>query len=75
MCLRVKMMIELVEETHSLIMLFFRYSVTTLTVSRGGRFSSQLSFLQKIYKADILENTPLNSVVLTLGVSGIVIET
>ena len=44
--------------------------MTTLTVSRGGRFSSKLSFLQSSYSAEILENTPLNSVVMTLGVTG-----
>ena len=44
-----------------------RYSVTTLTVSRGGRFSSSLSFLSRLNTAEILENTPLNSVVLSLA--------
>ena len=44
-----------------------RYSVTTLTVSRGGRFSPSLSFLSRLNTAEILENTPLNSVVLSLA--------
>jgi len=43
-----------------------RYSVTTLTVSRGGVFSGDLSFVKKGYAASILENTPLNSVILTV---------
>ena len=43
-----------------------RYSVTTLTVSRGGVFSGELSFVKKHYAASILENTPLNSVILTV---------
>ena len=46
---------------------FSRYSVTTLTVSRGGRFSPSLSFLSRLNTAEILENTPLNSVVLSLA--------
>ena len=47
-----------------------RYSVTTLTVSRGGRYSTKLTFLESRYTAEILENTPLNSVVLTMGITG-----
>ena len=47
-----------------------RYSVTTLRVSRSGLYSTQLSFIQRTYRADILENTPLNSVVLSLAVTG-----
>ena len=47
-----------------------RYSVTTLRVSRSGQYSAQLSFLQRTYTADILENTPLNSPVLSLAVTG-----
>ena len=41
--------------------------MTTLTVSRGGRFSPSLSFLSRLNTAEILENTPLNSVVLSLA--------
>ena len=44
-----------------------RYAVTTLAVSRGGRYSTRLSFLEEEFRASILENTPLNSVVLTLA--------
>lgn len=43
-----------------------RYAVTTLTISRGGIFDSDLQFLQKTYDVKILENVPLNSVVTTL---------
>lgn len=43
-----------------------RYAVTTLTVSRGGIFDSDLQFLQKKYDVKILENVPLNSVITTL---------
>ena len=43
-----------------------RYAVTTLTVSRGGIFDSDLQFLQKSYDVKILENVPLNSVITTL---------
>ncbi|XP_059090109.1 protocadherin beta-12-like [Tigriopus californicus] len=43
-----------------------RYAITTLTVSRGGIFDSALQFLQKSYDVRILENVPLNSVILTL---------
>ena len=45
-----------------------RFSVATLTVSRGGRYSNKLSFIEREYAADILENTPLNSVVITLSI-------
>ena len=47
-----------------------RYSVTTLRLSRSGLYSTQLSFIQRTYRADILENTPLNSVVLSLALTG-----
>ncbi len=43
-----------------------RYAVTTLTVSRGGIFDSNLQFLQKTYEVRVLENVPLNSAVATL---------
>ena len=44
-----------------------RYSLTTLTVS--GRFtlsSGEISFLRKLYSSSVLENMPLNSVILTV---------
>ena len=37
-----------------------RYAVTTLTVTRGGIFDSDLQFLQRAYSVRILENAPLN---------------
>ena len=37
-----------------------RYAVTTLTVTRGGIFDSDLQFLQRMYSVRILENAPLN---------------
>ena len=37
-----------------------RYAVTTLTVTRGGIFDSDLQFLQRSYSVRILENAPLN---------------
>jgi hypothetical protein len=43
-----------------------RYAVTTLTVTRGGIFDSDLQFVQHYYQSKILENVPLNSVVTTL---------
>ena len=43
-----------------------RYAVTTLTVTRGGIFDSDLQFLQTNYAVEVLENEPLNNVVATL---------
>ncbi len=43
-----------------------RYAVTTLTVSRGGIYNTELQFMQSEYAVRILENVPLNSVVATL---------
>ena len=43
-----------------------RYAVTTLTVTRGGIFDSDLQFVQHYYQVRVLENVPLNSVVTTL---------
>ncbi|CAB4054632.1 unnamed protein product [Lepeophtheirus salmonis] len=43
-----------------------RYALTTLTVSRGGIYDRDLKFLQKTYYRRILENVPLNSVIVTL---------
>ena len=43
-----------------------RYAVTTLAVSRGGIYDSDLQFLQRSYAVKILENVPLNSAVATL---------
>ena len=37
-----------------------RYAVTTLTITRGGIFDSDLQFLQRMYSVRILENAPLN---------------
>ena len=37
-----------------------RYAVTTLTITRGGIFDSDLQFLQRMYTVRILENAPLN---------------
>ena len=47
-----------------------RYSVATLAVRRTGAAAGQLSFTRRQFQAEILENTPLNSVVLTLTVAG-----
>ena len=46
--------------------LCFRNTVTTLTLSRGGMFDSDLQYLQHNYDVKILENAPLNSPVATL---------
>ncbi len=43
-----------------------RYAVTTLTVSRGGIYDTELRFLQRRYEVRVLENVPLNSAVATL---------
>ena len=44
-----------------------RYSLTTLTVSRRFSLSSgDISFLRKLYSSSVLENMPLNSVILTV---------
>ncbi|XP_014245575.1 protocadherin Fat 4 [Cimex lectularius] len=43
-----------------------RYALTTLTVSRPGTSLKELQFLQSHYIAGVLENVPLNSVLLTV---------
>ena len=43
-----------------------RYAVTTLTLTRGGVYDSDLQFLQRDYTVRVLENAPLNSPVTTL---------
>ena len=43
-----------------------RYTVTTLTLTKGGIFDSDLQFLQRDYQVKILENAPLNTPVTTL---------
>ena len=43
-----------------------RYTVTTLTLTKGGIFDSDLQFLQRFYGIKILENAPLNTAVSTL---------
>ena len=43
-----------------------RYTVTTLTLTRGGIFDSDLQFLQRLYNVKILENAPLNTAVATM---------
>ena len=40
--------------------------MTTLTVTRGGIFDSDLQVVQHYYQVKVLENVPLNSVVTTL---------
>lgn len=46
----------------------YRYTVTTITITRDGNFgsSSSVQFLQHAYDFKILENVPLNSVIGTL---------
>ncbi|XP_075236204.1 protocadherin Fat 4-like Cad96Ca [Lycorma delicatula] len=43
-----------------------RYALATLTVSRPGTSLRELQFLQTHYLAGVLENVPLNSVLLTV---------
>ena len=43
-----------------------RYAVTTLTITRGGIFDSDLQFLQRMYSVRILENAPLNRYMINL---------
>ncbi|KAL1140379.1 hypothetical protein AAG570_000311 [Ranatra chinensis] len=43
-----------------------RYALATLTVSRPGTLLRELQFLQSHYVAGVLENVPLNSVLLTV---------
>ncbi|BES97298.1 CA [Nesidiocoris tenuis] len=43
-----------------------RYALATLTVSRPGTSLKELQFLQSHYVAGVLENVPLNSVLLTV---------
>ncbi|XP_066901924.1 protocadherin-15 isoform X1 [Halyomorpha halys] len=43
-----------------------RYALATLTVSRPGTSLKELQFLQSHYLAGVLENVPLNSVLLTV---------
>ncbi|KAF6212648.1 hypothetical protein GE061_013174 [Apolygus lucorum] len=43
-----------------------RYALATLTVSRPGTSYKELQFLQSHYVAGVLENVPLNSVLLTV---------
>ena len=42
-----------------------RYALATVTISRKGGGVQTLHFLQKLYLAGVLENAPVNSVVLT----------
>ncbi|PSN55988.1 hypothetical protein C0J52_02158 [Blattella germanica] len=42
-----------------------RYALATLTVSRPGTIPRELQFLQKNYLAGVLENAPVNSILLT----------
>jgi hypothetical protein len=41
-----------------------RYALATLTVSRAGTVPRELQFLQKNYLAGVLENAPVNSILL-----------
>ncbi|XP_069687408.1 protocadherin-15 [Periplaneta americana] len=43
-----------------------RYALATLTVSREGAIPRELQFLQKSYLAGVLENAPVNSILLTV---------
>ncbi|XP_037076459.1 protocadherin-like wing polarity protein stan [Pollicipes pollicipes] len=43
-----------------------RYALTTLTVRREGVFTDELQFVQGNYVASVLENRPVNSVILTV---------
>jgi hypothetical protein len=42
-----------------------RYALATLTVSRLGAVPRELQFLQKNYLVGVLENAPVNSILLT----------
>jgi hypothetical protein len=42
-----------------------RYALATLTVSRVGAIPRELQFLQKNYLVGVLENAPVNSILLT----------
>jgi len=42
-----------------------RYALATLTVSRIGAIPRELQFLQKNYLVGVLENAPVNSILLT----------
>lgn len=43
-----------------------RYALATLTVSRAGTAPRELQFLQKNYLAGVLENAPVNSILLAV---------
>ncbi|XP_021935515.1 protocadherin Fat 2 [Zootermopsis nevadensis] len=43
-----------------------RYALATLTVSRAGSVPRELQFLQKNYLISVLENAPVNSILLTV---------
>lgn len=43
-----------------------RYALATLTISRPGTSLRELQFLQDHYQAGVLENVPLDSVLLTV---------
>ena len=46
-----------------------RYALTTLTVSRSWSFSPQLQYLQRRYSVQVLENVPVDTIILALAIN------
>jgi hypothetical protein len=46
-----------------------RYALTTLTVSRSWSFSPQLQYLQRRYSVQVLENVPVDTIILAMAIN------
>lgn len=46
-----------------------RYALTTLTVSRSWSFSPQLQYLQRRYSVQVLENVPVETIILAMAIN------
>jgi len=46
-----------------------RYALSTLAVSRSWSFSPQLQYLQRRYSVQVLEDIPVDTIILTLAVN------